>query len=100
MIARSFSAGRRVEARRFIRRHLPTCNFSLQLGSPQRIVRRVRSVLLLVVLAAIGCKRTDAASQNKPTEPRVHVETLKAEERVVPKEVMLTGTLVAFERTE
>jgi membrane fusion protein (multidrug efflux system) len=61
---------------------------------------RKHSYVLFLAIAAAGCKRTDAASQPKPTEPRVHVETATAEERVVPQEILLTGTLGAYERTD
>ena len=62
--------------------------------------RDLTVVVLALATAAGACKRGDAATQTKPTEQRIHVDTVTADERSVPQEIMLTGVLAANERTD
>jgi membrane fusion protein, multidrug efflux system len=59
------------------------------------------SLLLVLALGAAGCSRTQAASLDvKPSEKKVHVETVPVAEQSVPKLLRLTGELSSNERTD
>jgi membrane fusion protein (multidrug efflux system) len=59
----------------------------------------VLGLTLLAIALASGCKGAESA-ELKPAEKRVHVDTVTVSERPVPKELTLTGTLEANQKTD
>ncbi len=58
-----------------------------------------RIALLPLLLSVVACHRTPPTA-DRPAEKPIHVETVLASARAVPKEVPLTGVLDANERTD
>ncbi|MDB4976695.1 MAG: putative Co/Zn/Cd efflux system rane fusion protein [Myxococcaceae bacterium] len=59
-----------------------------------------RSTAILLGLLALCACRGKQEAKPKPPPPREHVETAAAQKKPVPRELTLTGVLVANERTD
>ncbi len=78
------------------------CSFADELGA-QRRARSLRlswmGFLTLATSGILGCARISSA-EPRPADKRVHVDTVIIDERAVPRQITLTGTLEADQRTD
>jgi membrane fusion protein, multidrug efflux system len=63
-------------------------------------MNRAHSILASTVLLVLPACRQEASANAKPPEKAIHVDVVKVTDRPVPRELLLTGTLSANQRTD
>src|SRR5690349_6183975 len=100
------SAGPRDGARtRPHNRSSPRCNivcWRVRLPRVRRGRRSMRSFVILLALVAAGCNRSEAGpqTQTRVEDPARALSTIEVQERALPKELVLTGSLVANRQSD